>query len=100
MFGEKEIRAYLEKQIDRREFIKRLRAIGVSAGAAVAYAQVLGTAGCQTLLNRTQSGPVALTQQEFQALEAIAARIVPTTDTPGALEAGAAYYIDLALAGC
>jgi gluconate 2-dehydrogenase gamma chain len=31
--------------------------------------------------------------------DAIAARILPTTDTPGAVEAGAVFYIDRALAG-
>ncbi len=40
----------------------------------------------------------ALTINEFRILEAIAARIFPTTDTPGATEAGAANYVDLALA--
>jgi hypothetical protein len=41
----------------------------------------------------------ALTTREQRALEAIAERIFPTTDTPGAIEAGAVTYIDRALAG-
>lgn len=47
-----------------------------------------------------QPGSVSavLTPAEFALLEAIAGRIVPTTDTPGAIEAGAAHYIDRALA--
>ena len=40
----------------------------------------------------------ALSEAEYKLVEAIAGRIVPTTDTPGAIEAGAADYIDLALA--
>ena len=40
----------------------------------------------------------ALSQSEFHMVEAIAGRIMPTTDTPGAIEAGAAVYIDRALA--
>lgn len=39
-----------------------------------------------------------LSQSEFDMVEAIAGRIMPTTDTPGAIEAGAAVYIDRALA--
>ena len=104
MSAEETIMAYLAKKIDRREFIKRLRTIGVTAGAAFAYAELLGVAGCslEPALTRSQSGPVqgpvALTQAEFQVLESVAARIFPTTDTPGATEAAAAYYVDQALA--
>jgi gluconate 2-dehydrogenase gamma chain len=40
-----------------------------------------------------------LTHNEARTLEAIADRIFPRTDTPGAVEAGAVNYIDTALAG-
>lgn len=40
----------------------------------------------------------ALTRSEARLLDAIASRIFPTTDTPGAREAGAICYIDHALA--
>src|SRR5438552_2432096 len=40
-----------------------------------------------------------LTGIEARTLEAIADRIFPQTDTPGAVEAGAVNYIDVALAG-
>ena len=40
-----------------------------------------------------------LTQEEGETLEFIAERIFPATDMPGAVEIGAVYYIDLALAG-
>ena len=102
MSAEDTIRAFLEKRISRRQFIKRLRAIGVTAGAAFSYAELL--AGCQlpavensSQFSRAQT-PVALTPSEFKVLEAMAGRILPATDTPGAIEAGAAYYIDQALA--
>jgi hypothetical protein len=36
------VEAYLQGRIDRREFVRRLTLVGVSAGAAVAYAQALG----------------------------------------------------------
>ena len=41
----------------------------------------------------------ALTRNEARILETVAGRIFPTTDTPGAVEAGAINYIDQALAG-
>ena len=40
-----------------------------------------------------------LTRYEARTLEAIADRIFPQTDTPGAVEVGAVNYIDVALAG-
>ena len=40
-----------------------------------------------------------LTSHEARSLEAIAERIFPQTDTPGAVEVGAVNYIDVALAG-
>jgi gluconate 2-dehydrogenase gamma chain len=43
--------------------------------------------------------PRIFTRRETALLEAIAARILPTTDTPGAVEAGAVNYIAEALAG-
>ena len=43
--------------------------------------------------------PKGLSAKQRSVVAAAAARIFPTTDTPGALEAGADYYIDEALAG-
>jgi gluconate 2-dehydrogenase gamma chain len=40
----------------------------------------------------------ALTVRQARFVDAIAGRILPTTDTPGAVEAGAVFYIDRALA--
>jgi gluconate 2-dehydrogenase gamma chain len=41
----------------------------------------------------------SLTVRQARFVDAIAGRILPTTDTPGAIEAGAVFYIDRALAG-
>lgn len=41
----------------------------------------------------------ALTAQQRTIIKVAVARIFPTTDTPGALEAGADDYIDISLAG-
>ncbi len=45
------------------------------------------------------TGPNVLTADEIQILTAIANRIFPRTDTPGAVEIGAVRYIEIALAG-
>jgi gluconate 2-dehydrogenase gamma chain len=41
----------------------------------------------------------SLTIRQARFVDAIAGRILPTTDTPGAIEAGAVFYIDRALTG-
>ncbi len=41
----------------------------------------------------------ALTLRQARLVDTVAARIFPTTDTPGAVEAGTVFYIDRALAG-
>jgi gluconate 2-dehydrogenase gamma chain len=43
--------------------------------------------------------PAVLSPNETRILAAIAERIFPATDSPGAVEAGAVEYIELALAG-
>jgi gluconate 2-dehydrogenase gamma chain len=56
-------------------------------------------------IRNTSSSPVNpssvkfLTRRETRILEAVADRIFPATDTPGAVEAGAVNYIKQALAG-
>ena len=45
------------------------------------------------------SGADILTDDEIRILAAIANRIFPQTDTPGAVEIGAVRYIEIALAG-
>ena len=42
---------------------------------------------------------LALTVRQARFIDAIAGRILPATDTPGAVEAGAVFYIDRILAG-
>jgi gluconate 2-dehydrogenase gamma chain len=101
MSAQEAIHAYLEKTISRREFTQRLKDVGITAGAAVAFANML--AGC-TLADMNNGGidlskaPRALTPVERTTLEAMSGRIMPTTDSPGAIEAGAPDYIDIALA--
>lgn len=86
------------KTVSRRQF---LQSSGTLGGAA--YMRLLGPA----LITITQSACTAkqessvfkvLGEQEALDLMAIAARIIPTTDTPGATEAGVIYFFDNAFA--
>ena len=94
------VRAFLDASIDRGEFMRRLRALGVTAGAAFGLADVLsGYRDALAASGGVAASPMTLTPAEFPLLEAIAERILPTTETPGAREAGAVHYIDIALSG-
>jgi gluconate 2-dehydrogenase gamma chain len=46
----------------------------------------------------TSSRPLVLTEASWRTVEAITARIIPTDDQPGAVEAGCTNFIDKALA--
>lgn len=83
----------------RRSFFSSIAAGGIGLLAtewrglqnAVAYAQA------HALAVRTGEAPArfdALTPAEAAEVAAIAARIMPTTDTPGATEAGVVFFID------
>jgi gluconate 2-dehydrogenase gamma chain len=81
--------------LSRRELLKRA---GLVVGAAVVVpvtpvAAAPQTAGAPDALR-------TLTRLEYETLDAICARIIPTDDTgPGAREARAARYIDWGLSG-
>ena len=48
-------------------------------------------------MNDEGHAPQTLTGRQYRTVEAAASRILPTTDTPGATEAGVVVYIDRAL---
>lgn len=81
--------------MDRREALKRTALL---MGTALSSAAVTGVLqGCQsdTAIDWT---PVYLTPEQAEELSAMAARIIPTTDTPGAREAHVERFIDRMLA--
>lgn len=94
------IHDYMQRRISRDELMRRLEDQGVTPATAATMAGVLDHAvanpGAPADLTTASR---ALTAAEYKTIEAMAGRIVPATDTPGAIEAGAADYIDLALAG-
>ncbi len=82
--------------VSRRGFIKGTGAATLaklSWPAAFAAAQVACTA-------REEAAPfTTLTPAEGREIEAFSARILPTTATPGAREAGVVYFFDTVLGG-
>ena len=84
--------------LTRREMLKRT----VVAGAALTWPSALPGRGVAATRVGTQSGTPfgTLTEAEGATLEAVVGRLIPSDAAgPGALEAGAARYIDRALAG-
>jgi len=87
-----------QKSLSRRGF---LRSTGTLTGAA--WLRLMGPAGiaiAETACSAKQEASPfkVLGADEADDFAAIAARIIPTTDTPGANEAGVIYFFDNAFA--
>lgn len=86
--------------LSRRSFV---RGAGAAAGTSMLRlsAPALAAAAQVACERRDAAGPatafVTLGAEEAATLEAIAARILPTTDTPGAREAGVIHFFDTVL---
>jgi gluconate 2-dehydrogenase gamma chain len=83
----------------RREF---LQGTGAMAGGAWLAAHLPALAGAAEAVQEARAAGRTfrhLTAEEGADLEAMAARIVPTDDTPGATEAGAVWFMDEVLGG-
>lgn len=87
-----------DRNLSRRQFLQSSSAITGAAALRIGTPALLAItqAACSA---KQESAPfVALTADEASDFAAIAARIIPTTDTPGATEAGVIYFIDNAFA--
>ncbi len=71
------ISAYLDGLMDRRQFIKRLVALGVSAAAAGAYAQAFATRAAEADIRRDENG--FFVADSVSATEYAAPQIQPTS---------------------
>lgn len=83
----------------RREFLLQLAG---TAGAALLSAQwpAIAAAGQHAHQAKNSTQPYkfeALTSEQAKDVQAIAARIIPTDELPGATEAGVVYFVDRAL---
>ncbi len=80
--------------ISRRAFLRS--AADLAPGSLVALSLPAALAACREAGRAVSSGAgfKTLTAREGAELAAIAARIIPTDDTPGAAEAGAVHFMD------
>ncbi|MEE4302059.1 MAG: gluconate 2-dehydrogenase subunit 3 family protein [Pseudomonadales bacterium] len=91
-----------ESGLSRRAFVQ---GAGAAAGTSLLRlsAPALAAAAQIACSRRDAAGPgapfVTLGAEEAATLEAIAARILPSTDTPGAREAGVIHFFDTVLGG-
>jgi gluconate 2-dehydrogenase gamma chain len=83
----------------RRAFLANAAGLG-AALAAADWSQVNASLAWAAQASSTTPPPpfTALTAEEAREVEAMASRIMPTTDTPGAKEAGVVWFVDKALA--
>jgi hypothetical protein len=84
----------ISEELTRRVFLQ---------GSGTVAGSVLARAGIPAFVAATQAACTArdagaafenITSAEAREFEAIASRVLPTTDTPGAREAGAIWFID------
>jgi hypothetical protein len=84
------------KEGSRRSFLASSVA---GLNAALVAANWSGIVAAQQYVNQTQPPRLTVfTEAQANEIEAIAAQIIPTDDTPGAREARCVYFIDRALA--
>jgi gluconate 2-dehydrogenase gamma chain len=82
----------------RRAFLETSGTVLSGAWLSVHLPAIRAAATCARRAFARGAGFVVLTPDEARELDAVAARIIPTDDTPGAREAGVIYFIDQALA--
>ena len=76
--------------MDRRDLLKLLGTTGVFAGLTPVELEALLTPG-----GTQRAGMAFFTEAQREAVTAFSDLIIPTTDTPGAVEAGVVEYIEL-----
>ena len=81
----------MSTKISRRELFTQTALYGGSALVALHVPRALRAA-------QESTGRVVLSAEQWKTVEAMTARIIPTDDDPGALEAGCVNFIDKALA--
>ncbi len=76
----------------RREAIRRT---ALALGVAITPSLLIGVMNAQTVSRTAVDAPTYLSSPQFATVRAIAERIIPKTDTPGATDVGVPAFIDL-----
>ncbi len=85
-------------ELSRRRFLFSASALTASTFVRLTGASVAAIAQAACTAKDTSASFRSLSPEEAADIEAIAARIIPTTDTPGATEAGVVHFFDSAFA--
>jgi len=85
------------KTVSRRLFLKGTGTLAGSSAFRLSMPGLLALSEAVCTARDAQAAFDVLSDGEARALDAIAARILPTTDTPGARDAGVIYFMDKAL---
>jgi gluconate 2-dehydrogenase gamma chain len=86
-------------RMTRRRFLQSGSVVGGAACLRLAGPALLTVTQAACTARETSALFAVLGDREAADLAAIAARIIPTTDTPGATEAGVIWFFDSAFAG-
>lgn len=82
--------------MNRRDAIKRA---GLALGAAISASTLSGVAYAQANRAGAEWKPVNLNRRQAEVAGALAERILPKTDTPGALDVGVPEFMDIMYGG-
>jgi len=86
------------KDVSRRQFLQSAGSLSGIAYLRLTGPALVGIAQAASASNSESAPYRVLGNAEAADLKAIAARIIPTTDTPGATEAGVIHFFDNAFA--
>lgn len=78
--------------MNRREAIKRA---ALFIGTAISVSTMAGALNAQSTIGGSSGKPNHFSRAKFELVGAIADRILPKTDTPGALDVGVAEFVDV-----